>query len=315
LAARPGFRAGSTGQATVKTPLDVRRLLRFLPLFVLLSVFALLLAGCDADVPQNTFDDQGPVARDQERLFLLAMWPAIVVMIGVLAACVIILLRFRRRSPDEVPVQTHGNTRLELTWTIAPALLMLGLGIPMLVMIWDQGGDPPADAYHVNVIGQRFSWEFQYPDIVDESGNPVSVFNEAHIPVGRDVAFHLRSIDVIHSFWLPKLGGKLDVIPCIEVPLADGATKPPDDPKAPGVPDCIGGSVNTLVLKADRAQTLHGQCVELCGTGHGDMKMIVHADDEADFEAWADEMRGGGSAGGEATPTATPSAAARSVGR
>ena len=128
------------------------------------------------------------MAEKQRDLFYLAMWPALVIMILVLLAIVVIVLRFRERDPNQPPPkQLHGNTRLEVAWTIAPAILLLGLGIPMVAMIYDLE-EEPEDPYIVDVIGQRFSWEFQYPmEEPDESGVVLSSFNEAHIPAGEEV--------------------------------------------------------------------------------------------------------------------------------
>jgi cytochrome c oxidase subunit 2 len=259
---------------------------KYLPALFLLGVLALLMTGCDADVPQNTFDAEGEVARKQRDLFYLSMWPAIVVMIGVLGGIVVIALRFREKDPNSrPPKQTHGNTRLEIAWTIAPAVLMLGLGIPVVAMIAELGEDPGADAYYIDVTGQRFSFAFEYPEITDADGNPLFVPGEAHIPTGRRVAFRLHSIDVIHSFWVPKLGGKLDMIPNVD---------------------------NVLWLKADRPDTFSGQCAELCGIEHANMKFVIHADSPDDFAAWEEEQRATLNATPAptrpASPTATPAA-------
>lgn len=283
---------------------------RYLPVVLVFVLLALLLSGCETDTPQNTFDARGHVAEEQRRIFYIAMWPAIVIMIFVLAGIVITVLRFRERDPNQPPPkQTHGNTKLEIAWTIAPAALMLALGVPMVQSIYDLGREPSEDAYVIDVIGQRYSWEFQYPEELDADGFPLSTFNEAHIPVGREVNFRLRSIDVIHSFWVPKLGGKRDVMPCnLRLPEDFQPGDPPADPMAD--PECAGGQVNKLWLIADEPGTYSGQCAEYCGLQHALMRMTIHADEEADFEAWVDEMLAGDSAGSDsseqASPTATP---------
>jgi cytochrome c oxidase subunit 2 len=108
----------------------------------LLALLALFLSGCDTDTPQNTFDTKGEVAEKQADIFYLSMWPAIAIMILVLGGLVVIMLRFRERDPEHIPPQIHGNTRLELAWTIAPAILLLAIGIPMVAIIWDLGREP-----------------------------------------------------------------------------------------------------------------------------------------------------------------------------
>lgn len=255
-----------------------------MPVLLLLVLLALLMTGCDAKVPQNTFDAEGEVARKQRDLFYLAMWPAIVVMIGVLGGIVIMCLRFRERDPNSrPPKQIHGNTRLEIAWTIAPAVLLLGLGVPMVGMIYDLGEDPGPDAYYIDVVAQRYSWGFEYPEITDVSGAPLYLPGEAHIPTGQRVAFRLHSIDVIHSFWVPRLGGKLDVVPNMN---------------------------NVLWLKADKPDSFAGQCVELCGIEHANMKFVVIADSPEDFAKWEQEQRVTLNATPPPTPVATPTPAA-----
>lgn len=234
---------------------------------MLLSLMALLLSGCDVDTPQNTFDTKGEVAEKQKDIFLIAMWPALIIMIGVLLATVVIVLRFRRREGDPIPKQTHGNTKLEIAWTIAPAVLLLGIGVPMVATLWDITGDPDDDAYPIHVTGQQFSWEFTYPEIVDDDGRPLVLFSSfgdaMTIPVGRQVAIDLTSKDVIHSFWVPKLAGKLDAVP---------------------------GRTNTMWLQADESGSYSGQCAELCGLRHAEMFLTLTALPEDDFQAWVDEQ-------------------------
>ncbi len=243
----------------------LRRLRRLIPVLALLALLVLFLSGCDTDTPQNTFDPKGEVADKQADIFYLSMWPAIAIMILVLGGLLVIMLRFRERDPKHIPPQVHGNTRLELAWTIAPAILLLAIGVPMVITLWDLGREPSEDAFRVNVIAQRFSWEFQYPEYTDEDGTPLSVFDQSgfHIPVDREVAFYLQSVDVIHSFWLPKLGGKLDIVP---------------------------GQTNVLWLRADEPETYSGQCAEFCGLNHADMTMRVTAQTQEELDAWAAEM-------------------------
>jgi cytochrome c oxidase subunit 2 len=250
---------------------------RLLPALLLLGIFALLLSGCDTDTPQNTFDAKGDVAEKQRDIFYLAMWPAIAVMIGVFGAIIVMCLRFRERDPAALPPkQVHGNTRLEIAWTIAPAVLLLILGVPMVDVLFDIGRDPSDDAYYIDVQAQRYSFFFTYPEILDENGEPLSFIagTDAHIPAGREVAFRLHSDDVVHSFWIPKLGGKLDIVP---------------------------GNNNVLWLQVEEPGTYHGQCVEYCGLDHANMQLLVHADSPEDFARWAAEQTGGGEPADEET--------------
>ena len=257
-----------------------------MPALFLLLLIVLLLTGCQVHTPQNTFDAGGEVARKQRNLFYLAMWPAIGVMILVLGGIIVMCLRFRERDPNSrPPKQIEGNTPLELTWTILPAILLLGLGVPTVGLIYDLGRSPDANAYVINIEAQRYSFFFIYPDIRDASGTPLSLdgLQEPHIPVGKQVAFHLKSKDVIHSFWIPRLGGKLDVVP---------------------------NEDNVLWLVADKPDTFAGECAEFCGLGHATMSMTIHADSQADFDAWVRDEQAQLNATPIPTPTPAASAAA-----
>jgi cytochrome c oxidase subunit 2 len=154
--------------------------------------------------------------------------------------------------------------RLELAWTIAPALLLLGIAVPTLASIIHLGRDAKADALHVTVTASRFAWNFEYtdPEFVDAHGNALTT-NELHIPVDREIAVELEAQDVIHSFWVPKLAGKLDVVP---------------------------GRNNRMWFNATAPGVYAGQCAEFCGIGHSIMKFTVVAEEQAGFQAWVDEQ-------------------------
>lgn len=240
-----------------------RRILRIaLPALLLLGI--LLVAGCTTDSPQNTFAPEGDTADEQRDLFQLVMWPALAILILVEAGLVFSLVRFRRRRDDELPKQVHGNTRLELAWTIAPALLLAVLAVPTLATIVDLAEDPGPEAMQVDVIGRQWSWEFQYPEFTDANGEPVVSINELHIPVGKKIRANMQSADIIHSFWVPRLAGKIDVIP---------------------------GTTNHLTFNANKPGDFAGQCAEFCGLGHALMRMTIIAQPEAEFMAWIDEQR------------------------
>lgn len=246
--------------------------------FQLVAVLGLILlcvlgAGCigDTDTPKNSLAPEGEVARTQRDLFMLAMWPALVVMVLVLGGIIVIALRFRRRPNDPIPKQTHGNMPLEIAWTIVPTLIIIAfVGVPMTPALFELGRDPKPDAFPVNVRGERFSWFFEYPEILDSEGQPVPAQKpgELHIPAGREIALTLTAIDVNHSFGVPRLAGTVDAIPG-------------------------EGNENTFWLKADHPGSFAGQCRELCGTGHADMVITVIALSEEDFEDWRDEMAAG----------------------
>lgn len=259
---------------------------RYVLFAVLLLLSVLLFSGCSVfSSPQNTFAPEGEVAKMQRDLFVIVMIPALLIMIGVFAAMLYIVVRYRRRSDsDPIPEQVHGNTRLELTWTILPTILLIGIAVPTLIGVVKLGNQPGAEALHVTVVGSQWQWTYEYTDadFLDPSGNPLST-TELYVPVGRKVALEIDSLDVNHSFWIPKIAGKTDA---------------------------IAGRHNHMWLKADTPGTYVGQCAEFCGIGHPAMKTELIALEPSEFEAWAQEQMsgepGGGGAEAPESPTASP---------
>ena len=219
-------------------------------------VLAVLLAACSNDGPYNTFDAAGPVAEKQEGLYWLVFWIAAVVFVLVEGALVYVMWRYRRRGPDDTPKQIHGNTRLEVIWTIVPALILAGVAVPTVGTIFDIA-EAPEGSMRVVVTGHQWWWEIEYPDL------GVVTANEAHIPTGEQVIFELTSDDVIHSWWVPRLAGKMDLVP---------------------------GRTNTMNLAADVPGTYRGQCAEFCGLSHANMRFRVVAQEPGDFDAWVDQQ-------------------------
>jgi cytochrome c oxidase subunit 2 len=215
----------------------------------------LLLVSCGRqELPQNALDPEGPVARKLDNLIDPVFMVAGLVFLLVQGLVIYSALRFRRRSEDEAPRQVHGNAKLELGWTVAPAIILLVISVATVGTIADINRKAEgADVVSVNVIGHQWWWEFEYPD------RGVVTANELHIPTGRQVALRLTSDDVIHSFWPPKLAGKLDVIP---------------------------GRTNFMTVQADDPGTYYGQCAEFCGVSHANMGLRVVAHTSEDFDEW-----------------------------
>lgn len=220
-------------------------------------VFALATSACgnkDTNLPQNTLDPEGPVARQLDDLVKPVFIIAGVIFVLVNFLVLYSAVRFRRRSEDEAPVQVHGNARLELGWTIAPALILAVVGVLTVGVIFDINARPAgADVLKVTVTGHQWWWEYEYPD------HDVRTANELVIPTGVKVDVTLLSEDVIHAFWPPKLAGKVDVIP---------------------------NRVNKMVIEAEKPGTYFGQCAEFCGLSHANMKLRVIAQPPAEFERW-----------------------------
>lgn len=231
---------------------------KFVVILLAIGVLALLL-GCTPSHPQSTFDPAGPVAEKQRDLFLIIFWVAVFVFVLVEGVLLFALIRFRRkRGQDEIPVQTHGNMPLEIGWTIAPIIVLAVIAVPTIIYIFDIDRSPGPDALTVNVIGHQWWWEFEYPE-QDLVNKHVITANEMHIPVNRQIGVTLRSDDVTHSFWIPKLAGKLDV---------------------------IAQNENRMQFTATRTGTFFGLCAELCGEAHANMKFRVIVETQEEFDAW-----------------------------
>ncbi|MGH9024349.1 MAG: cytochrome c oxidase subunit II, partial [Acidimicrobiia bacterium] len=190
------------------------------------------------------------------------LWGAAVILALVLAIIVVCVARFRHRPGQPEPRQIHGNTRLEVAWTIAPALLLAVVAVPTIKTIGDLAEEPGGNALQVRVIGHQWWWEYRYEDL------DLVTANELHIPVGRSVRLSLEATSpeyvnspsgVIHSFWVPRLAGKQDVVP---------------------------GRTTKLTIAANEPGTYLGQCAEFCGLSHANMRLRVIAQAPSDFEAW-----------------------------
>ena len=242
---------------------------------VLALALMLVVAGCASDAPQDSLKPAGSYARDIDNLFKPVFYIAVAVFVFVEGIILIAVIRFRRRhddNDDEFPEQIHGNTRLEIGWTIVPALLLLGVGFATVPLIFDLN-EKPKNAMEVTVTGQKYWWAYEYPE-QSKFGieQTISTANELHIPVDTKVYLTLKSKDVIHSFWAPRLNGKRDVVP---------------------------GRVHHWSLEADEAGAYTGQCGEFCGTSHANMRLKVVAHDPADWDKWVATMQ---------TPVAEPDA-------
>ncbi len=225
---------------------------------LLLMVSALLLAAACGATPQTMLEPTTESARRSLFLLNFVFWAAVVVFVLVEGVLVYVLIRYRRRSGDGLPRQTHGHTRLEIAWSIAPAILVAVVAVLTVPRIFEDAQGPEADTLRVRAIGHQWWFEFVYPDL------GVVTANELHLPVDRSVEIQLESDDVLHSFWVPKLRGKLDMVP---------------------------GRVNKFVITPEVTGTFLGQCAEFCGIAHALMKFEVVVESEADFAAWVDNER------------------------
>ena len=230
----------------------------------------LLLAACSGQYPNSTFTDLTDFNRDARGLWNLMIWLGIGVFVFVEALLVYVMFRYRRRPNDPEPEHVHGNTKLELAWTILPAFVLVIIAVPTVKSIWKFQSGAPANALQIDVIGHQWWWEFRYPE------QNVVTANELYIPTGRPVNFSLRSADVIHSYWIPQLGGKRDV---------------------------VSNRVNTLWFTPDSVgtQAFNGSCNEYCGASHANMRFRAYTVSPEEFDRWV-----AGQQGNAAFPAAAP---------
>ena len=228
----------------------------------LLASMAVLLTACSGE--QSMLEPAGRYARDPDNLFMLTFWIAVVVFVLVQGLIIFTAVRFRAKDGDEsLPVQTHGNTKLEIFWTVIPALILAGISVPTVQMVFDLAEEPDG-AVEIEVVGHRWWWEYRYP------GAGVVTANELVIPVDRPVTLRMTAEDpasdsgVIHSYWIPALAGKQDVVP---------------------------GRVVTLNMQADETGRYLGQCAEYCGLSHANMRNRAVVLEQAEFDQWLAEQQ------------------------
>ena len=219
--------------------------------------FLLLLAACDAP---SVLRPRGAAAGEEATLGWVLLVIAAVVVVIVSALVTIAAFRRHRETGDLVqPVkgETHWITFGGL---LIPAVILVGVFV--LTMFTLRALARPSDGpVTITITGHQWWWELRYDD---GGGAPFTTANEIHIPVGQRVRLHLRTGDVIHSFWVPELAGKTDLIP---------------------------GRKNTMWIEADSAGTYRGQCAEYCGLQHAHMAIQVVAEPEEQYAAWATHQR------------------------
>ncbi len=227
---------------------------------VVAGLLVFVLGGCSlfGGTPQSVNNPAGDNMQRIWDLFVPIFWASVVVFVIVQGVLIYAVVRFRRRPNQPAPVPTHGNTKLEIAWTIMPAIILAVIAVPTLTTIADFAKKPGPGALTVQVVGHQWWWEFDYP------GQKVVVADEMHIPIGTKIEVDLASADVIHSFWIPKLAGKQDVVP---------------------------NQHNHLSFTATETGTFSGQCAEFCGVQHANMRFDVVVESQADFDAWVAQMQ------------------------
>lgn len=233
-----------------------RRLTGLVPFLVLL---ALVVAGCNPErYPQTALLPLSDYAKIGDHLQDLTFFWAVGVFVLVEGALLYAIFRFRGRPDDAEPPQIHGNTTIEIIWTLIPALILAAIAVPTVRGIFETNAHPSGDVLKIQVIGHQWWWEFRYPEY------NVTTANELHVPVGKTVELLQESADVIHSFWPPRFAGKRDVFPARQT---------------------------RMWFKADSAGLFPGQCAEFCGIQHARMAFQVRASNPAEFDGWVAHMK------------------------
>ena len=226
-----------------------------------------MLSACDEEYLQSTINPVTDYGEVTQGLYVQVFWWTMVILVVVWALMAYILIRFRERPGQEKPKQIHGHMGLEIAWTIAPAIIVVAIVIPTIKGVFELQRPPEGDALVVEVTGKRYWWSFHYPEL------GVTTANELHLPVGRPVSLRLESGDVIHSFWVPQLGGKRDVNPVVAVPEGEESKR------------------NWMHFTIKEEGVFWGQCAEFCGEAHSLMGIRVVAESEDEFQAWVQDWR------------------------
>jgi cytochrome c oxidase subunit II len=215
----------------------------------------LLLSACFPDVRQSTVHPMTDTGRVIQDVYKMVTWIDTIIFILVAGLLAWALWRYREsNSPaGEIPEQVHGNPVLELIWTIVPAVILIFIAVPTWSGIFRGAAPPQTTSMKVKAIGHQWWWEFQYTDI------NLTTANELHVPIGRPIEILTSSKDVIHSFWVPRLAGKIDAFPEKE---------------------------NLVWFTPEVEGMYYGQCAEFCSTSHANMRFRVVVDSQANFDAW-----------------------------
>lgn len=222
-----------------------------------LFLFSFLLVGCSNI---TVLDPKSTTGKDQAYLiwFSLAIMSIVILVVFVLFTHFVIKYRLTKARQDVLPTDVKGNKKLELTYTIIPIILLIILAIPTVRITLDQSPNSEAaqnqDGVNIDVTARQFEWKFTHD-------NNKQVTDELVIPEGEPIVLHLQSEDVIHSFWVPELAGKVDVIPGQEI---------------------------TYVIEDPETGTYEGKCAEFCGVQHTNMTFTVKVVSDSNYKDYLD---------------------------
>jgi cytochrome c oxidase subunit II len=229
---------------------------RRIPVIAALALVLLALTACGGDYPNSTFSQHTEFNSLAVFLWDRMLLLGTIVFVVVEVVLVYTIFRFRRREGGPEPRQITGNAALEITWTAIPALILVFLAVPTVRTIFQTQRKAPDNAVQIEVIGHQWWWEFRYPQY------GIVTANELYLPIGRPANFSLRTRDVLHSFWIPQMGGKRDL---------------------------IANRVNYLwyTPKSDMTSSaFNGTCAEYCGSSHANMRLRAFTVTPAEFDKW-----------------------------
>jgi cytochrome c oxidase subunit 2 len=253
----------------LRIPASDRRIGRLASLAVAVAA-TFVLASCGAQPNENpTGDANGPsffpgevvtTQGDQAAGLYWAIFAiAVAIFLLVEGLLLYMVFRYRKRDSQELPVQTHGNDRLEMVWTVIPALIVTGMFIVSMNVLNSVQARSDEPGVVVDVTAFQWQWTFDYPEHGLSYTGAGKDGPEMVVPVGQPVQVNLQASDVIHSFYVPEFFTKLDVVP---------------------------GRTNVLEFTVEQPGTYGGQCAEYCGLAHSDMYFTVRAVSPADYDAW-----------------------------
>jgi cytochrome c oxidase subunit 2 len=254
--------------------------LRRLASYLFVAALVVAAVSCNEAHPNSTLQPHSDLGREIDFLWNRLLFLGTIVFVLVEGALVYVVFKYRRRENQPTPPQTHGSTKLEIAWTLIPAVILVFIAVPTVKTIFITQAAAAPGSLNIDVTGHQWWWEFKYPDL------GVTTANEIYLPVGRTVNFRLRSADVIHSFWTPQLGGKRDVV----TNRTNYIWYTPDT--------AIAGNV------------WNGFCVEYCGASHANMRFRVFTVSQQQFDSWVagQKMPARFGAVTPAAPTTAPNA-------
>ncbi|HEV2034422.1 MAG TPA: cytochrome c oxidase subunit II [Candidatus Dormibacteraeota bacterium] len=196
--------------------------------------------------------------------------PAIIIFLGVEAALLWVVIRYRRSKQPAgyVPPQIHGHLGLEVAWTAAPLIIVLAIAAYSFAELQKDFQPIATQDMLVVVSGHQFGWDYRYENgiVVHQEGTLAGDVTPFVVPTHKLIKLQFQGTDVIHSWWVPAISGKTDAVP---------------------------GYDNFSWMKIDQVGTWHGECAELCGAGHSTMQIIVQAMDQKDYDVWVRVQKSG----------------------